>query len=136
MRTKQVRPEKLDYEYELYISKDHDETVKKDFILFDFRTKKVFENFNYELNVIHEIDLEKKQLQFNVEGLSAPRLDISKTGTAGHRYKLFDYKNLEYSLKLMKYGKNKILYKIKINPKSVKITQTPRKRFINVITEE
>ena len=52
MRTKQVRPEKLDYEYELYISKDHDEIIKKDFILFDFRTKKVFENFAYEINVI------------------------------------------------------------------------------------
>ncbi|MEO6695878.1 MAG: hypothetical protein ABIY50_06835, partial [Ignavibacteria bacterium] len=62
MRTKQVRPEKLDYEYELYISKDHDETVKKDYILFDFRTKKVFENFAYEINVLSLIDLEKKVL--------------------------------------------------------------------------
>ncbi len=55
MRTKQVRPAKLDYEYELYISKDHDDIKKKDFILFDFKTKKVFENFTYE---IHSIDLE------------------------------------------------------------------------------
>jgi len=136
MRTKQVRPEKLDYEYELYISKDHDEILKKDFLLFDFRTKKVFENFAYEINIIPKIDVEKKELQFNVEGLSAPRLDISKAGNAGYRYKLFDYKNTDYDLKLLKYGKNKILFKIKINPKSIKITQTPKKRFINVITEE
>jgi len=136
MRTKQVRPEKLDYEYELYISKDHDEIIKKDFILFDFRTKKVFENFTYEINVIPNIDMEKKALQFDVEGLSAPRLDISKTGNASYQYKLFDYKKMEYDLKLLKYGKNKILFKVKINPKSIKITQTPKKRFINVITEE
>jgi len=136
MRTKQVRPEKLDYEYELYISKDHDEIRKKDFILFDFRTKKVFENFTYEINVIPSIALEKKELQFDVEGLSAPRLDISKTGNASYQYKLFDNKNIEYNLKLLKYAKNKILFKIKINPKSIKITQTPKKSFINVITED
>ena len=31
MRTKQVRPDKLDFEYELYISREHDNVVKKDF---------------------------------------------------------------------------------------------------------
>ena len=136
MRTKQVRPDKLDFEYELYISRENDETRGKEFILFDFRTKKVFENFQYIINVISKIDLEKKELQFNVEGLSAPRLEISKTGNASYQYKLFDFKNIEYDLKLLKYAKGKILYKIKISPKSIKITKEPASSFIKIITEE
>lgn len=135
MRTRAVRPDKLDFEYELDISRGHDETQKKDFILFDFRTKKVFENFAYKMNVIPKIDMEKKEVQFNVEGLSAPRLDISKAGNAIYQYKLYDFKNLEYSLKLLKYNKGKILIKFKISPKSIKLTLNPKKTFINITTE-
>lgn len=136
MRTKQVRPAKLDYEYELYLSKEHDDIKKKDFILFDFKTKKVFENFTYEIHVIPIINLEAKELEFNVEGLSAPRLDISKTGSAGYEYKLYDYKNTDYDLKMLKYGKGKILFKIKITPNYIKVTRQPKTKFINIITEE
>lgn len=135
MRTRAVRPDKLDYEYELFISRGSDEILKKNYILFDFKTKKVFENFAYKLNVIPKIDLEKKELQFNIEGLSAPRLDISRAGTAIYQYRLFDFKNLEYDLKLLKYGKGKILLKFKISPKSIRLTLNPKKKFINVFTE-
>lgn len=136
MRTKQVRPDKLDYEYELYISKEHDEILKKDYILFDYRTKKVFENFVYQINIIPKTDPVKHHLEFNIEGLSAPRLDISKAGNAGYQYKFFDYKNAEYDLYLLKYAKGKIHFKLKITPKSIKITQHPKKSFIKIITEE
>jgi hypothetical protein len=135
MRTKQVRPDKLDFEYELYISREHDNVVKKDFILFNLITKKEFENFAYEINVIPVINLPKKELQFNVEGLSAPKLDIPKTGNAFFRYKLYDFKNEEYTLKLLKYSKGKIIYKFKINPGSVKITHSPEHTFIKIITQ-
>ena len=36
MRTKQVRPEKLKYEYELHIRKGRDNVQDKDYILFTF----------------------------------------------------------------------------------------------------
>lgn len=136
MRTKQVRPEKLEFEYELHISKEHDPILKKDFILFDFRTKKVFENFVYRLNVIPEIRPEKLELEFNIEGLSAPRLDISKSGNAGYQYRFFDFKNSEYELILLKYAKGKIHYSLKISGKSLKITKHPKKTFIKIITGE
>lgn len=135
MRTRAVRPDKLDYEYELYISKGHDEILKKDYLLFQFRTKKLFENFAYKMNVIPEVKPEKNELQFNIEGLSAPRIDISKAGSAGFDYRFFDYKNVEYTLKLLKYAKGKIIFKFKITPKSIKITLDPKKKFINVFTE-
>lgn len=135
MRTRAVRPDKLDYEYEMNISRGHDEILKKDFVLFEFRTKKVFENFAYRINVIPKIDLEKKEIQFNIEGLSAPRLDISKAGSAIYEYKLFDFKNTEYYLRLMKYAKGKILFKFRVTPKEIKLTLNPSKKFINVFTE-
>ncbi len=135
MRTRAVRPDKLDYEYELNISKGHDEILNKNFLLFEFRTKKIFENFAYKINVIPKLDLEKKEIQFNIEGLSAPRLDISKAGHAIYEYKFFDYKNVEYILKLLKYAKGKIILKFKVTTKSVKLTLDPKKKFINVFTE-
>jgi hypothetical protein len=134
MRTKQVRPAKLEFEYELYISREQDPILKKDYVLFDFRTKKVFENFAYKINVIPKINLENKEICFDVEGLSAPRLDISQAGNAQYIYKLFDFKNSDYDLKLTKYNKNKTFFKIKIGPKSVKITRQPRKKFIQLFT--
>ncbi len=135
MRTRAVRPEKLDVEYELNISKCHDEILKKDFILFEFRTKKIFENYAYRINIIPKIEMEKKELQFNIEGLSAPRLDISKASHAIYEYRLFEFKNVEYNLKLMKYAKGKILLKFKVLPKGIKLTLNPKKKFINVFTE-
>ena len=135
MRTRAVRPEKLDVEYEMNISRAHDEILDKDYILFEIRTKKIFESYAYRIHVIPKIDLEKKEIQFNIEGLSAPRLDISKASHAIFEYKLYDFKNVEYDLKLMKYSKGKILLKFKVTPKGVKLTLDPKKKFINVFTE-
>lgn len=135
MRTRAVRPDKLDFEYELNISRSHDDIIKKDFILFEFRTKKIFENFAYRINVIPKISPEKKEIEFNIEGLSAPKLDISKAGHAIYEYKFFDFKNLEYDLKLMKHKKSKTLFKFKISPKNIKLSLDPPKKFIKVFTE-
>lgn len=134
MRTKQVRPEKLDFEYELYISKEYDEVKKVNYILFDFRTKKLFESFHYKINVIPDISPEKKELSFNVEGLSAPVVDVSKSGYANYSYKFYDFKNTEYKLILFKYNKDKNLFKLKFTGNSVKIVSEPKNKFINLIT--
>ncbi len=136
MRTKQVRPDKLDFEYELYVYKDHDEVIGKKFIAFDFRTKKVFENFAYNINVIPNIVSDKNELSFNIEGLSAPQLDFSRSGPAGYIYRFFDYKNSEYTLMISKYRKNKTIFRFKVSDKSIKLTLDPEKKFIKVITEE
>ncbi|MBV6477692.1 MAG: hypothetical protein HGGPFJEG_00435 [Ignavibacteria bacterium] len=134
MRTRQVRPDKLDYEYELYISREHDAIKNTDYILFDFRTKKLFENFHYKINVTPDIDAEKKELSFNVEGLSAPVVDVSKSGYANYTYRFYNFKNSEYKLILYKYNKDKNLFTLKIAGKSVKLISEPKKKFINLIT--
>ena len=135
MRTKQVRPDKLDYEYELYISHQFDNTLKKNYILFDFRTTKVFENYIYKINVSEKINRENKKLDFNIEGLSAPIVSISKTGNADYRYKFFDFKNTTYDLILTKQRKDKYEFKIKITKATIKIEKQPRKKNIKVIIQ-
>ncbi len=136
MRTKQVRPEKLDFEYELYIYKDTDTVKSKDFIAFDFRTKKVFENFVYNLNVNTKTVKDKNELSFNIEGLSAPKLDFSRSGPASHIYKLYDFKAGEYDLILSKYRKQKCHFKISVTSKGISLIHDPEKKFIKIITEE
>lgn len=133
MRTKQVRPERKEFEYELHISKQFDRISDRDFILFDFRTTKVFEYFIYKINVFEKINIEKKELNFRVEGLSAPRISLSSPGYATYQYKLFDFKNTEYELKLTKPGIEKNNFKLKISKGEIKITKQPINRFIKII---
>ena len=133
MRTKQVRPEKLDHEYELFISHQFDNTLKKNYILFDFRTTKIFENYVYKMNVSEKINPENKKLDFNIEGLSAPIISIPKTGSAGYQYKFFDFKNSSYNLILKNQRKDKNEFVIKITKTTIKIIKQPRKKFIKII---
>jgi len=133
MRTKQIRPEKLDYEYELFISHQFDNTLKKNYILFDFRTTKVFENYVYKMNVSEKINPENKKLDFTIDGLSAPIISIPKTGSAGYQYKFFDFKNSSYNLILKNQRKDKNEFVIKITKTTIKIVKQPRKKFIKII---
>ncbi|HEY5536244.1 MAG TPA: hypothetical protein VIL99_15075 [Ignavibacteria bacterium] len=134
MRTKQVRPEKTEYEFELRISRKLNELNNKEYILFDFRTVKIFENFIYKINIQPKIDIEKKEIEFNIEGLSAPLISLSNNGVAGYQYKLYEYSNAEYTLKLIKQRKVKYLFAIKISKKDIKVTKTSSRKFVNVLT--
>jgi hypothetical protein len=133
MRTKQVRPERKEFEYELYISRQFDRISKKDFVLFDFRTTKVFEYFIYRINVFEKINLEKKEINFRVEGLSAPKISLSNPGCANYQFKLFEFKNSDYDLKLTKPGIEKNNFKLKITKTNLKIIRQPANKFIKII---
>lgn len=133
MRTKQVRPERKEFEYELYISKQFDKISNKDYILFDFRTTKIFEYFIYKINVFEKINHEKKEICFRVEGLSAPEISLSNPGYANFRYKLFEFKNSDYELKLTKPGIEKNNFKLKFTKNNVKLLKQPSNRFIKII---
>jgi hypothetical protein len=134
MRTKQVRPEKTEYEFELRISRKLNELNNKEYILFDFRTVKIFENFIYKINIQPKIDIEEKEIEFNIEGLSAPLISLSNNGVAGYQYKLNEFSNAEYTLKLIKQRKVKYLFAIKISKKDIKVTKTSSRKFVNVLT--
>jgi len=136
MRTKQVRTPKLKYEYELHISREYDSIKKQNYILFEFRTVKVFKNFIYKINVQKNIELNKRLLEFNVEGLSAPVIDFSKSGYANFEYKFYDFTYNDYQIKLLRNGKNPIFYTLKIEINKISIISKPKKSFLELIIKE
>ncbi|CAN5629631.1 hypothetical protein BH10BAC5_BH10BAC5_00410 [soil metagenome] len=133
MRTKQVRPEPMEFEYELNISRKMDDVIGKEYILFDFRTVKEFRNFIYRLSIYDTVDLTKKIIKFNIEGLSAPELSLSESGQAYFKYKLYDFKHTEYTLDITKNSKTHNVYNMKIGKNEIKFSKTPAsKKFIVV----
>jgi membrane-bound lytic murein transglycosylase len=135
MRTKQVRPEKKEFEYELTISKEFDKLKEKNFVQFEFVTTKEFMNFQYKVVVYDKLDLEKNKIEFNIEGLSAPILSLSQTGIASYKYKLYDFNSKEYELVLLNHTKRKNLYRFKVLKKNIKIIKAPvSNKFIKVNT--
>ncbi|MCX6158299.1 MAG: hypothetical protein WCK13_07095 [Ignavibacteriota bacterium] len=132
MRTKQVRPEKLKYEYELHVSKGYDRIKESDFLQFTLITTKIFRSFIYQINVTPKIDLDNKMIEFVIEGLSAPVISIAKSGNALYEYKLYGYKNTEYDLKLVKLDVDKNMFKMKITKAGIKLTKEPAKKFLKV----
>lgn len=132
MRTKQVRPEKMDYEFELHISREIDRAKECEYILFRFITTKIFRSFIYKINVTPRIDMTKKYLEFLIEGLSAPVVSIAKSGNALYDYRLYDFKNTEYELKILKLDVEKNIFKLKITKNNIKITKQPTKKFLKV----
>lgn len=137
MRTKQVRPEKKEFEYDLFIFCGFDSSAGRNFVEFYFKTTKIFESFIYKINVHPKFIPEKNEIYFDVEGLSAPVLDLSKSGSAIFQYRIFQYDTKKsYTLILSKNGKNKIKYSLKITDEKVKITKKPATGFINIILKE
>ena len=132
MRTKQVRPEKMEYEFELYISREIDRVRESEYILFKFITTKIFRSFIYRINVTPRIDLNKKYIEFLIEGLSAPVITIAKSGNAVYEYKLYDFKHTEYELKILKLDVDKNIFRLKISKNGIKITKQPTKKFLKV----
>lgn len=135
MRTKQVRPDPLEFEFELYISREFDSTRDSEFLMFDFRTVKIFENFTYKINVTPKDDHDKRYFEFDVEGLSAPMISLSRSGAAQFIHRFYGFKQTEYTLALFKQGADKNLYKFKVLKSGIKITRQPKKFFIQVIPD-
>lgn len=136
MRTKQVRAPKLKYEYQLFISYEYDYILKQYYILFDFRTVKIFRNFKYTINIQKNIYKEKRLIEFNVEGLSAPLIDFSQSGHASYIFKLYDFAYDTYQLRFLRNGKNPIVYKLNISVNKITILEQPKKTFLKLIIKE
>jgi len=137
MRTKQVRPEKKEFEFELFIFYGFDNSSGRNFVEFSFKTTKIFESFIYKININPKFIPEKSEIYFDVEGLSAPVLDLSKAGAAVFNYRIFNYGTKKpYTLILLKNGKNKIKYSLKFTENKIKITKKPETSFLKITLKE
>jgi hypothetical protein len=136
MRTKKVKPPPKKYEYILKISKQHDETKKRDYISFMFNTTKEFLTFQYILKIENLVD--NKNLYFNILGFSAPIGELSNPGYAGYEYRLYDYKFTEYNIIVDKKDSDKSKFKLVIQrskSQPVKLKYIPKKSFIEIKSE-
>lgn len=136
MRTKQVKPPKLKFEYELQISKEYDEIKKKEYISFRFGTTQTFLVFSYILKIASTV--KDKKLRFDILGFSAPMDEISVSGKAGFEYRMFDYKFREYDITVGRKDTKPSKFKLKIIPntrdkkKMLKLRAIQRDSFINI----
>lgn len=135
MRTKQVRPEKSEFEYELHLSCKCDVISKKNYLLFAFRTTKIFESFLYKINVTVSENLENNKIAFNVEGLSAPKIGLEKYGKAIFDYKLYNLNKEPYEIKLFRNGKTKTIYIFKLIKNKITFVKKPHKSFLKLVME-
>jgi len=133
MRTRQIRPEKNDFEYELHLYNMYDDVQGKYFILFDFRTTKIFRSFIYKINVGVKNKPEKNELEFNVEGLSAPNFSLTEGGKAYFQFQYYGFDKSETNVKFLKNGTFAFGYTFKFRNKSIEIIKKSRKSFINII---
>lgn len=133
MRTKKVKAPPKKFEYILYITKEHDELKKKDYISLRFETTKEFLTFQYILKM--EFRQEDHNLFFNILGFSAPLGDLSSSGTAGTEYRLYDFKNTEYCIIVDKKDSDKSKFKLFVQrskSEPIKISHVSKKSFIEI----
>lgn len=138
MRTKQVRPEKKEFEYSLEISIETDMLSGKDYILFEFQTVKEFITYEYKIDIIPLFNKNKNQLTFKIEGLSAPVISFSHSGTAGYQYKFYDFENKDYELLISNNKKQKNQFKLKVTDSELKLGKSSDAKidkFINITTK-
>lgn len=132
MRTKKVKPPPMRFEYTLTISKDRNNVLKKDFILFRFQTTKEFLT-----EYILEINTQTKDnnIYFDIIGFSVSVGELSKSGFAEFEYRLYEFKNGDYNIIIKRMGQDKTRFKLKIkssDKEQLKVTNISKKTFIEI----
>ncbi len=133
MRTKKVKPPPNKYEYNLYISKEHDDILKKDYISFRFKTTNEFLTFRYILNIL--TSTEGNKINFNIIGFKAPIGDLSNPGFAEYEYRLYDFRYAEYLILITRKDVDSSKFKLKITrskSKPLLTNSVPRNTFIDI----
>lgn len=136
MRTKKIKPPPKKFEYILKISKETDIYKKKDYISFKFRTTKEFLTFKYVLNI--ETEIYDSNIIFILAGFNAPISDLSRFGTAEYEYRMYDFKNTEYSIAIHRKDVDSNKFKLNITRSKtdpIKILSFPKNGFIDIVTE-
>ncbi len=135
MRTKKIKPPPKKFEYVLKISKENDFYKKQDYISFKFKTTKEFLTFKYILNI--ETEIYDSNIIFILAGFKAPISDLSQFGTAEYEYRMYDFKNTEYSVVIHRKDVDNNKFKLNITRSKtdpIKITSVPKTGFIDIIT--
>jgi len=124
----------MEFEYELRLS--YYENILNDeiFILFDLQTTKIFEHYIYKINAEVIPNLPDKEIVIDIEGLSAPILDLSHSGESSFRYNLYNFKFTAYTLKILRNGKTDSVYLLRFSKNKISTVKKSKKSSVKLIT--
>ncbi|RCK71901.1 MAG: hypothetical protein IGBAC_0701 [Ignavibacteriae bacterium] len=115
--------------YNLFIYTLHDETLKKNFVVFRIETEQEFENFRYEIdvNVFHK----QNEIIFRMRGLKPTKINLPGGGRAFFEKK---FENLQGNYRIEIIGINKKVNNFEINIVGdlIKIISVPKESFLNI----
>jgi len=136
MRTKKIKPPPKEHEYVLNITKEYDNTKKKNYLSFEFSTTKVFLTFQYILKIERKIS--DRVFYFNILGFSAPVGELSNYGRAGYEYRMYDYIPGEYQVIVDKRDSDTSKFKLtvqKSDKEPLKFSGISKTTFIQIKSE-
>ncbi|MBI5476648.1 MAG: hypothetical protein HY964_07915 [Ignavibacteriales bacterium] len=119
-------------EYRLLVTPLLKERERKTVTLFAMRTVNEFCNFHYEISL--DSVVEERTIRLTIRGLKAPQVSIPDTGPAIKKIE-FDNLHGEYKVFISKHGKEENIFSIDVSEKKIKIIKSPKKKFIEIVTE-
>lgn len=133
VRQNRVSPKKSPVDYLLLITQDEDKRTKKPLTLFAVRTVLDFISFRYDLIVNWKLNGEL--IQFNIEGLRAPRLTMPGFGPATFEMEI-DRIVGTFDVVIWKLEKEKSTFRVELRPDRVTVLSRPDHSFIEIITSK
>ncbi len=131
-KTDRVKP-RFPIEYRVLITRTYKEREKETVTTVAIRTVNEFTNFRYEIVV--EAVLKDQSLRLGINGLRAPQVTIPGTGPATYRT---EFRNLRgtYTVIVSKPGREENTFSVRISGDSVTIESVPKKKFVEIVTDE
>ena len=133
MRTKKVKPPIKKFDYLMYVSREYDDIIKKEFISFGIQTTKEFLTFKYQLKI--DTELRDNKLTFHIIGFKAPRGELSNPGYAEFEYRLYDFNYEQYNVQIERKDAGKVKFNLKLRKsktKPIELSSIPRESFIAI----
>lgn len=118
-------------EYRLLLAQVYDEKAKAVVTQAVLRTTTEFTSFRYEIVV--EPRLSAREVRLTIQGLRAPQLSMPEVGPALYRTSFPGLRGT-YQLVVSKLGKDENVFTVAIDDHAVRVTESPEKRFLDVVT--
>ena len=132
MKKQEVKP-KFPIEYRLLMRQTYDEREQAIVTQVGIRTINDFQNFLYEIVVTAELN--DRVIKLHIHGLRAPQVTIPGTGPAKFKTSFRDLRGL-YTVIISKLNKEENQYEVEITEKAVVVAKSPKKKFIDLVTNE
>lgn len=117
-------------EFRLAIGLRYEETDDQMFTFFRFETVRQFRAFSYEIDIVESRDTTLNQVDFRIQGVTAPSQSLATTGPAVTE---ISYPDLKGNWKVVVGGaKQQTSFIIRVMPKSIRLEEPPDEDLMQV----